>query len=228
MIGEMIANKRAEMKLSQEQLAEKLCVSRSAIAKWETGKGVPDVENIKALANVFQMTTDELLGIVDEKASGQAEETVLSKETVIPEERMLESYYFKKCSVELSGWNNGFQDGYIVGEDREYLFYVIPEKKKIEIGAVQKRTVVSITEEKERKPVEKSTWPKVNRAYFVGKIASVWLKNEKLIDFTFREKEFIDVPLLEFSGEKVVIMAGKEFPTEDVVEVKVRCSWEEL
>lgn len=228
MIGEIIANKRAKMKLSQEQLAEKLCVSRSAIAKWETGKGVPDVENIKALANVFQMTADELLGIAGENVSEKAEETVLSNRAVIPEERTLEPYYFKKCSVELSGWNNGFQDGYIVGEDREYLFYVIPEKKKIEIGAVRKAAIASIAEGKERKPVEKSMWPKVDRGYFVGKIASVWLDDEKLIDFSFKEKEFLDVPVLEFSEEKVVITAGREFSAKDVVEVKVRCGWNEV
>ena len=228
MIGEIIAKKRAEMKLSQEQLAEMLCVSRSAIAKWETGKGVPDVENIKALANVFQMTTDELLEIADEKVPEKTEEMVLPNRTVIPEEKTLEPYYFKKCSVELSGWNNGFQGGYIVGEDREYLFYVIPEKKTIEFGAVRKAAIVSVTEEKERKPVEWSAWPKVDRAYFVGKIASVWLSDEKLIDFTFREKEFIDVPILAFSEEKVVVLAGKEFPAEDVVEVKVRCGWGEV
>jgi len=63
MIGEMIAKKRAELSLSQEELAEKLCVSRSAVAKWETGKGTPDVENLKALAALFQISVDELLGV---------------------------------------------------------------------------------------------------------------------------------------------------------------------
>ena len=37
MVGDMIAKKRAELSLSQEELAEKLCVSKSAIAKGETG-----------------------------------------------------------------------------------------------------------------------------------------------------------------------------------------------
>lgn len=227
MIGELIAKKRAEMSLSQEQLAELLCVSRSAIAKWETGKGMPDVENIKALADVFHITTDELLGVTGGENECKAENIVIEGR-IIPEERILESYYFKKCSVELSGWNNGFCDGYIVGEDRDYLFYVIPEKKKVEIGAVRKSSVVSITEEKERKPVEKENWPKVDRRYFVGKIASVWLADEKFIDFKFRKKEFLDVPILEFSEEKVVIMAGKEFSTEEVVEVKAELEWKEV
>ena len=222
MIGELIVKKRAELSLSQEELAERLCVSRSAIAKWETGKGTPDVVNLKALAALFQMSVDELLGI-ESKEKGKKDETYNPEENkVIPEERTLEPYYFKKCSVELSGWNNGFVDGYIVGEDREYLFYIIPEKKFLEVGAVKKSTVVSITEGKVRKPAEKENWPLVDRNFFVGKVGSVWLTDEKLIDWSFREKEFVDVPVLEFSAERVVIMAGKEFKTEEVAEIKVR------
>ena len=220
MVGDMIAKKRAELSLSQEELAEKLCVSRSAIAKWETGKGTPDVENIKALANLFQISVDSLLGMDVKEQNVSPEETVEYK--VMLEERTLEAYYLKKCSVELSGWNNGFTDGYIVGEDREFLFYVIPGKKKMEAGAIRKATIVSVTEEKERKTVDKTNWPAVDRDYFVGKNASVWLVDEKLIDWSFREKEFIDVPVLEFSAERVVIMAGKDFKTEEVAEIKVK------
>jgi len=222
MIGEMIAKKRAELSLSQEELAEKLCVSRSAVAKWETGKGTPDVENLKALAALFQISVDELLGVEPKEDEPAVEACDVVGYNAIPEERSLETYYSKKCSVELSGWNNGFVDGYIVGEDREFMFYVIPEKKTVEVGAVRKATVVAIREEKERKPVAKENWPSVNRNFFVGKVGSVWLVDEKLIDWSFREKEFIDVPVLEFSEERVVIMAGKEFKTEKVAEIKVK------
>ncbi|MDD7285522.1 MAG: helix-turn-helix transcriptional regulator [Firmicutes bacterium] len=43
-IGEKIKKCRKEAGLSQEQLAEKLCVSRQAVAKWEADRGIPDVE----------------------------------------------------------------------------------------------------------------------------------------------------------------------------------------
>ena len=42
--------------LSQEQLAEKIGVSRQAITKWETGKGLPDVENMVIIAEIFKTT----------------------------------------------------------------------------------------------------------------------------------------------------------------------------
>ena len=47
--------------LSQEKFAEKIGVSRQAITKWETGKGMPDIENMKIISEVYKMTLDELL-----------------------------------------------------------------------------------------------------------------------------------------------------------------------
>lgn len=58
--------------LSQEQLAEKIGVSRQAITKWETGKGLPDVENMVIIAEIFKTTLDELLR---DSASGAGQET---------------------------------------------------------------------------------------------------------------------------------------------------------
>lgn len=45
--GEKIKRLRTEQHLSQKELAEKLEVSRQAIAKWETNRGIPDIENLK-------------------------------------------------------------------------------------------------------------------------------------------------------------------------------------
>lgn len=59
--GEKIREARTRAGLSQEQLAQKLRVSRSAVAKWETGKGLPDVENLKALSQLLHVTIDQLL-----------------------------------------------------------------------------------------------------------------------------------------------------------------------
>ncbi len=47
--------------ISQEQLAERIGVTRQAITKWETGKGLPDVENMVIIAEIFKTTIDELL-----------------------------------------------------------------------------------------------------------------------------------------------------------------------
>ena len=60
-LGEKIRYARKCSGLSQEQLGEKLCVSRSAIAKWETDKGIPDVENLKMLSRLLRVSLDTLL-----------------------------------------------------------------------------------------------------------------------------------------------------------------------
>lgn len=61
MLNEKIRNLRKQNNMTQEQLAERLNVSRQAITKWETGSGQPDIGNIKALADEFGVSFDELL-----------------------------------------------------------------------------------------------------------------------------------------------------------------------
>lgn len=60
-LGQKLKAARHQACLSQEQLAEKLCVSRAAVAKWETNKGLPDVENLKALSKLLDVSIDYLL-----------------------------------------------------------------------------------------------------------------------------------------------------------------------
>ena len=62
-------------------MAEKVCVSRQAITKWEAGKGIPDVDNLRALSKVLNVSIDFLLD----------EEETLDK-TVIKEQICLDDY----------------------------------------------------------------------------------------------------------------------------------------
>lgn len=60
-LGEKIREARRKCGFSQEQLADKMSVSRSAVAKWETDKGLPDVGNLKTLARLLNVSVDQLL-----------------------------------------------------------------------------------------------------------------------------------------------------------------------
>lgn len=60
-LGEKIKELRNKINISQEELAEKLGVSRQAVTKWENDVGLPDVENLKAIATLFNISIDELL-----------------------------------------------------------------------------------------------------------------------------------------------------------------------
>ena len=59
--SERLLTLRKEMDLTQEQLAEKMNVSRQSISKWESGQAVPELEKIIALSTIFDVTTDYLL-----------------------------------------------------------------------------------------------------------------------------------------------------------------------
>ena len=60
-LSEKIQKLRKEHNLTQEQLAERLFVSRTAVSKWETGRGTPSMESLKQIANLFHITLDQLL-----------------------------------------------------------------------------------------------------------------------------------------------------------------------
>lgn len=60
-VGEKITALRMYARLSQEQLAEKLSVSRQSVSKWEMDQAVPQIDKILQLAELFSVTTDELL-----------------------------------------------------------------------------------------------------------------------------------------------------------------------
>ena len=52
---------RKKANLSQEQLADKLNVTRQAISKWESGQTMPEADKILLLSDIFNVTTDRLL-----------------------------------------------------------------------------------------------------------------------------------------------------------------------
>ena len=67
MVSEKLKELRKKSGLTQEQLAEKLNVSRQAVTKWESGLGLPDIENLKNISLIFHVSTDPLLDNCIEK-----------------------------------------------------------------------------------------------------------------------------------------------------------------
>lgn len=60
-LGENLYNLRKKKNLSQEEVAEKLNVTRQTISKWETGESKPDFDKIIPICNLYDITSDELL-----------------------------------------------------------------------------------------------------------------------------------------------------------------------
>ena len=59
--NEKLQELRKQRGLTQEELAQSLYVSRTAISKWESGRGYPKIESLKSIAQYFRITVDELL-----------------------------------------------------------------------------------------------------------------------------------------------------------------------
>ncbi|MBO0453668.1 helix-turn-helix domain-containing protein [Candidatus Enterococcus murrayae] len=59
--NEKLKQLRQSKHWTQEELAEKLFISRTAISKWESGRGFPSIESLKAISQVFDVSIDELL-----------------------------------------------------------------------------------------------------------------------------------------------------------------------
>ncbi len=76
-LGKRIQSERKKLSLTQEQLAEKMGVSGQAVSKWESDISCPDITLIPLLADLFGMTSDELL----RGQSGTPEGIVLASST---------------------------------------------------------------------------------------------------------------------------------------------------
>jgi transcriptional regulator with XRE-family HTH domain len=60
-LGSRIREERERLGLSQDELAERMDISRQAVSKWETGKSYPDIETILKLSDLFNLSLDELV-----------------------------------------------------------------------------------------------------------------------------------------------------------------------
>lgn len=65
--GEKLKKLRIEKGLTQEQLAEKIYVTRTAVSKWETDRGYPSVDSLKLLSDIFGVSVDSLISRDDIK-----------------------------------------------------------------------------------------------------------------------------------------------------------------
>jgi transcriptional regulator with XRE-family HTH domain len=73
--NEKLQELRRQKRLTQEELAASLYVSRAAISKWESGRGYPNIESLKAMAKFFSVTVDCLLS-TDEVLTIAEEDTI--------------------------------------------------------------------------------------------------------------------------------------------------------
>ena len=106
-LSEKIAEERKKNGWSQEELAEKLSVSRQAVSKWESASSVPDLQKLLRMAEIFEVSTDYLLK--DEMGKEEVEKIsdYRTEDTVYRNVSMEEANHFlewkRKNAVILAG-----------------------------------------------------------------------------------------------------------------------------
>lgn len=101
-----LSNKIYEMRkaqgLSQEQLAEKLGVSRQSVSKWESGEAIPELERLIAISKIFNVTTDYLLKESDvDELTIRTEMLERQQQTLLSEAKKTERKHYRimSCTV---------------------------------------------------------------------------------------------------------------------------------
>ena len=90
--GQFIALRRKYLGLTQEELADRVGVSKSAIAKWETDGGLPDRDNLRRLSEAINVSVDDLHHVIDSVDVDEKDLNVNITPDVIS---VLESYGYK-------------------------------------------------------------------------------------------------------------------------------------
>lgn len=116
-IGHKILMLRKQKNITQEKLAAEMGVSIAAVSKWETGNSMPDIVTLCALADFFEVTTDELLG------RNKMEEFVICDDVQVVREA-LRSIIVKEGYSNIILTENGKQFLDVLGKNLPYAVFL--------------------------------------------------------------------------------------------------------
>ncbi len=91
-LGKFIADRRKSLHMTQEEMANKMNVSKSAIAKWETNGGIPDRDNLIKLSEVINVSVDDLYKIISSSSMEEIDIDINITADIIA---LLEHYGYK-------------------------------------------------------------------------------------------------------------------------------------
>ncbi len=250
-LGERIKTLRTEKNITQEKLAEELNVSRSAIAKWESDGGVPEIGNLNMIAKLFNVSLDYVVNGEEnsnEKDSAKGNEN--KWEAAKPEKTETSicksDYVGKWCDINLKGWNDGVFNSFIVAEDKDFFFYRRLEEdrnilgksgNKVFVGAIGKKYITNlevISGKKEDKlkdkmfkcePNQMDCVEEIDKAYFAGKKVNIDIAmKEGIISgfFDFRSDDYMNVVIAGIDEAKVNLAFG------DALDIAVVTKIEEI
>lgn len=221
-LGEKIKELRTRQGITQETFAEHLNVSRSAVAKWESDIGVPEIVNLKAIAKTFGISIDELLNEEDDLAENEEFCKNIAQETSETGNAYAGTKYADfYCDIELNGWNDGVTDAVICGEDEDFLYYQRAEKKNVLYGLIGKKYITSVI--KTKKTPELIRPEIISRNYFLNKPVCVEVAHKKGLlkgFFDFSNDDYLNVTINTFREGKVYLEFGRTLDVDDITKIE--------
>ena len=224
--GEKLKEARKKIGLSQEQFAEKLNISRSAVAKWESDIGIPDVSNLKSIAKLLHTSIDSLLDVeadtsaeTDTSADAAAQiETDASIENKFEECPEYAGYY---QTIELVGWNDDVYNVIVLGQDKRFLYYKIREKRQYKL--IGKKYITSVSKGNKIKDSAEEDTINIDSQYFCNRHVKLEIACDRgLIKgfFDFTNDNYLDVVIKSFDDKKVILSLGQELETEQITKIE--------
>lgn len=216
-LGEKIRFLRLEKGFTQEELAEQMNVSRSAIAKWESNGGIPDINNLKVLAQIFNKSIDELIDTEREYSL-----TDIKFGQNCAEENVLIEYIGNVCNIELSGWNDGAYEIVVIGADREFIYYQLKDKMKNKLGAISRKYITEI-ELIDSQANDSLICDYIDLKYFIGKRVTIEIAHkEGLIKgfFDFRNDDYQEVIIEKVSQNQIDLVFGGTINVAEITKIQ--------
>lgn len=221
--GEKLKVARKISGLSQEQFAEALNISRSAVAKWENNKGIPDVSNLKGISKLLNISIDSLLDENDDIENNDIslgialDDNQMQGESILP----CPEYDGYNCTIELNGWNDGVHDVIIIGQDSNFLYYQKQEKNKLVTGMIGKNYIVSVAKTKEIKT--KSEIKNISKLYFIDKHVILEVAHKEGIlkgFFDYTNDDYLDVVIKKFNEKDLELMFGHTIDINKITRIE--------
>lgn len=136
-----------------------------------------------------------------------------------------QSYVGKKCTIEMCHWNDGICDAYVIGQDKDFVFYFAPEKKCNKVGALAKKYMQRITREGESEvlPQDMDLYMNPSRYFFRNRLVNVYLNERYFFSGIFgKETEILGAFLGEMNDECITILPGQQIELGEIAKIETR------
>ncbi len=218
-LGEKIKYYRTNKGLSQEKLAECLNVSRQAITKWERDGGVPELNNLIALSEVFGISIDTLIEKESRDNENRESRDNENRESgdSINQMSIMPEYY----DVELSGWNDGESNVLLVNEDDDFLYFVKSEKNNVFGVAIKKKYIANVTRLNKSVPSDFAI-EQIDKTYFNGKVVNIELaKKDGIIAgfLDFRDDDYQSCKIENIDKTHVFLELGRSLKIDEITKI---------